>query len=920
MKTTESKTTNTSHLPPAQKATQPFFLKEGEGSFFSKEAPQTDFFFNQKPIQAKLTIGAPNDPYEQEADAMAEKVVQRLAVGSPAVGIPQVQLKCAACGENERLQKLKSSKDALPQIQRQDGGGQPAAPLVPDASSSVPVSPTETTITPSPTTQTDTTAAPAQAPATAAAAPITQPDTTATPAQAPATATVAAAQATQQVQTQTPAALTVLTLTGSVGDGGANAAADVIAMQGRLALFGHLSQLDLQAETAIVQGSQTPVGAWQIQRTMAAMAAFFLSATGRRLLRVEPASVELQFLNSPLPVALGTVNLGGTVGQGGQNNQAEVAAVQARLQVIGFLSAANAQAEAPAAAVPVVPDTALPQTIDAIVRFNREIVGSSLRIIRPGGLEQNRLNNPPRFRTQTFALGTSVGRGQANAPADVTALQSRLNTLGYLSAADFAQEQLPNPPPVTPVADNQIPATLAALDAFQRMMGLAAVNGQVSPGDETHRLLIRPSLPGRQALTLTQPVGDVAVANGNLPAEVRAVQDRLHQLGSLSTADYLAERAEPAAPANIDSANIPRTLAALRSFQQIVTGRNDGRIDVGGQLARALTDPTYGTMTTFNPEATNPDVGVPLAPAQLTAPLTRIITSIEQHEAGGLSGEAPAALRNAVGVPASYGRAQLIGATAVGTIQNNQALRDHYGLDNPTLVDVNTRAANAVTRYDTIYGLVPAGGETAAQLLARIAAFTTQHGTQFIQDTGLPLNDIAFMFHIAQIKRRIIGLGLTRHTDTSVIDTNPDQPPTAAQMVNQGATQLLANADFLPSYNAIQLNRTSLETYIRKTASMGENRASFATKAIFMHPAGQQIRNAMTDASGVPIGEHNIRGKYLQADAAVPATQLNRPRTIAIVTAYSHNRGTAPTAAFASLATISTDSYVTAVMAIWDTL
>src|SRR4051794_20668504 len=71
------------------KSSNPFFNKGGSalfsnemandnGSFFS---PQQNSFFkaNTSTIQTKLTIGQPNDKYEQEADLMADKVVQRVS-------------------------------------------------------------------------------------------------------------------------------------------------------------------------------------------------------------------------------------------------------------------------------------------------------------------------------------------------------------------------------------------------------------------------------------------------------------------------------------------------------------------------------------------------------------------------------------------------------------------------------------------------------------------------------------------------------------------------------------------------------------------------------------------------------------------------------------------------------------------------
>ena len=69
MKSTQSKnitTANSNHSP--------FFQKESSNNFFEKN---NNPFFNASSIQAKLTVNQPNDPYEKEAAAMADKVVQR---------------------------------------------------------------------------------------------------------------------------------------------------------------------------------------------------------------------------------------------------------------------------------------------------------------------------------------------------------------------------------------------------------------------------------------------------------------------------------------------------------------------------------------------------------------------------------------------------------------------------------------------------------------------------------------------------------------------------------------------------------------------------------------------------------------------------------------------------------------------------
>jgi hypothetical protein len=91
-----------------------FFNKKGPGTFFGPSASPTPFFPGQSnetagpepagasgaepAVQTKLTVGEPNDVYEKEADATADKVVQRLSAGDdkrPAP--PAVQKKCADC-------------------------------------------------------------------------------------------------------------------------------------------------------------------------------------------------------------------------------------------------------------------------------------------------------------------------------------------------------------------------------------------------------------------------------------------------------------------------------------------------------------------------------------------------------------------------------------------------------------------------------------------------------------------------------------------------------------------------------------------------------------------------------------------------------------------------------------------------------
>ena len=88
-------------------------------------------------LQTKLTVGQPNDKYEQEADRVAEQIMRMPAPESAgAVGVrsqpPQIQRKCAKCDDEQQLQ-MKETPGATPEvtpavasrIQSLQGGGQP---------------------------------------------------------------------------------------------------------------------------------------------------------------------------------------------------------------------------------------------------------------------------------------------------------------------------------------------------------------------------------------------------------------------------------------------------------------------------------------------------------------------------------------------------------------------------------------------------------------------------------------------------------------------------------------------------------------------------------------------------------------------------------------------------------------------------
>ncbi len=85
--------------------------------FFGKTKKSN--FFSPTTIQPKLTIGQPNDKYEKEADAMAEKIVagQTASPTNTANVNSGIQRMCAGCEKEEGIQRM-SEEEEEPDIQR----------------------------------------------------------------------------------------------------------------------------------------------------------------------------------------------------------------------------------------------------------------------------------------------------------------------------------------------------------------------------------------------------------------------------------------------------------------------------------------------------------------------------------------------------------------------------------------------------------------------------------------------------------------------------------------------------------------------------------------------------------------------------------------------------------------------------------
>ena len=73
-------------------------------------------------IQCSLTVGAPDDPLEHEADAMADTVMRMPNVSDTFSGSSFLQRKCAACEEEEKAQRKPLSASITPFIQTKTNG------------------------------------------------------------------------------------------------------------------------------------------------------------------------------------------------------------------------------------------------------------------------------------------------------------------------------------------------------------------------------------------------------------------------------------------------------------------------------------------------------------------------------------------------------------------------------------------------------------------------------------------------------------------------------------------------------------------------------------------------------------------------------------------------------------------------------
>ncbi len=366
-----------------------------------------------------------------------------------------------------------------------------------------------------------------------------------------------------------------IVLTGSVGDGGGNARIDLRRVQERLHDLGRLTDADIQAEPLIPDPPPEALNIEDFPRLLAAVFAHNQAWLGHRQGVIRPGSASLRALNADpafpitrIAVTRPVGSLPGIAPPVAMNTPTDVAAVQDRLHQLGLLTEGRylvERVDLATAADPVA--TVLTSTVEAIARFEREVVGGELKAVPPGSITEQVLSDPYLWGRLPLRLGAPVGTGAPNRPADVHAVQERLHDLGALDDAAYGTERVavPGPgDPAGPVPEADLQGTLNAIRAFRQSpqrLGEPAAPARVDLDDPAVARLDSPPRVDFHELH-----ENATAAEPNRADDTRAIQDRLLLLGFLSGADHQAERVNPARPTGVPASEVPRTMAGAREL------------------------------------------------------------------------------------------------------------------------------------------------------------------------------------------------------------------------------------------------------------------------------------------------------------------------------------------------------------------
>lgn len=378
-----------------------------------------------------------------------------------------------------------------------------------------------------------------------------------------------------------------------------NHPADVRFVQDRLQQLGYLSPANYAADLVDPSTAADPVPEASLAQTIASIKQFNRQVVGswqHAIFSGQPEEARLRdpFVWGTLPLVLSA-----SVGADGVNRPADVRALQDRLHETGPLSDTDYGNEkvtppAPGAPAPPVDPATLSHTIDAIRTVHAPLLPPGAPAVSTLALDDDAvraLSRPP--AVEIFRVGDErppVSRpadtSRMNHPRHVRAVQDRLRLLGFLSDVAWATERV-NPSTLEAVQSANITGTLAAIRAAEHDLGIPAPGQLPGAGGESLVAAQRPT-----AITLQAAVGD---GQPNHSADVRAVQDRLHQLHFLSDADYTAEQVSPTAPA---PGALPATFAAMSQLRRTIFGLPAASADPW--TARPVIEPTDDTLRFMN--------------------------------------------------------------------------------------------------------------------------------------------------------------------------------------------------------------------------------------------------------------------------------------------------------------------------------
>lgn len=255
--------------------------------------------------------------------------------------------------------------------------------------------------------------------------------------------------------------------------------------------------------------------------------------------------------------------------------------------------------------------------------------------------------------------------------------------------------------------------------------------------------------------------------------------------------------------------------------------------------------------------------------------LIKIIHALEKMESGGgKTGPVPAKLRNASGVPATWGVSQVGADAAITTLRGGgMDIAKVYGLTKSDLGELAIIARKTAKHYDSIADISIDADASNEDIEKAVSSYLKSDGKNFIEDTGLTQRDAENM-----LRASLFGKQIKKYKNDD-IDT------------------FMGRESVSNNINELQLRKTDVNAY-RDRPRGREHRVGFITKAIFNAPNGEVVKDVMTRESGRLMGMLMIRRTYSlvsKAEAAALATggiskSLSAKETAQIVAA-GHNLG-----------------------------